>query len=242
MATLTRTTHLSSFATPPPGAATHAFKDPSKTHVSVPAGSSWTSGRHWHDNHVEHFKVLSGAILITVNNSSSILTRTSPALTIPCKARHEVMRWDCSGRKDHQKAAQEAFRKEMSANGQSKELEKLTAQEVEAEEWTAPADGEKEVFFRNLFSAASEPRSGPLGRILIFVHIVIIYQALDAKMVILDMGAEGGNGWRGMVEEILWWIVMVMAGLIGSVLGLKPVNEAYTPGGLISKGEEKKSK
>ena len=131
--------------------------------------------------------------------------------------------------------AQEAFRKEMLAKGQSKELEKLKAQQVEAEEWTTPKDGEKEVFFRNLLSVISEPPNGILGEILRFIHIVIIYQDMDTRMVILDMGSENGKGWRGVVEELMWRVVMGVAGLIGGVLGLKPVSEAYTPDRLISK-------
>ncbi|KAL9133403.1 MAG: hypothetical protein Q9175_005416 [Cornicularia normoerica] len=185
-------------------------------------------GRHWHNDHVEHFKELSGAILVTVNNDSFIVTAASPTFTIPRKARHEAMRWDCPGRKDHQKAAQEALRKGMSAKGQSQELEKLRAQETEAEEWTTPADGEKEVFFRNLLSAASEPRNGILGEIFRFIHILIIHQGLDTRMVFLDMGPESGNGWRGMVEEMIWWVVIGITGLIGGIMGLRPVSEAYT--------------
>lgn len=242
MPSLTRTTHLSTFTTPPPGAASHSFDTPSKTHLTVPVGSAWTPGRHWHNNHTEHFKVLSGAILVTINNNSFVVTGASPTLTIPRKARHELMRWDCPGRKGHQNVAQEAFRKEMLAKGQSKELEKLRAQQVEAEEWTTPTDGEKEVFFRNLLSVISEPRKGILGEMLRFIHIVIIYQDLDTRMVILDMGSEDGNGWRGMVEEMMWWVVLGVAGLIGGVLGLKPVSEAYTPDRLISQWEEKNPK
>ena len=128
----------------------------------------------------------------------------------------------------------------MVAKGRSKELEKLGVQEAEIEEWTTPADGEKEVFFRNLLSAFSEPRNGILGEVLRFVHIVIIYQGLDASMVVVDMGSESGKGWRGMVENMIWWVVRGVAVLIGAVFGLKPVSEAYTPGGLMSKREVNK--
>ena len=242
MATLTRTSHFSSFSTPPPQAASHSFSSPFKTHVIVPVGSTWTPGRHWHNDHAEHFKVLSGALLATVNNTSFVLTDASPTLTIPRKARHEFMRWDCPGRNSHQKAAQDAFRKDMLAKGQAKSLEELRTQEVKAEESTTPADGEKEVMFRNLLSAVSESRTGIFGKILRFVHIVIIYQSLDARMVILDMRSESGEGWRGMVEEMIWWVVGGMAVLIAGVFGLKPVSEAYTPAPLISKWEEKNPK
>ena len=48
-------------------------------------------------------------------------------------------------------------------------------------------------------------------------------------MVILDMGTENSSGWRGMLEEMKWWVVLGMESLIGGVFGLKPVREAYTP-------------
>lgn len=243
MATLTRTTHLSTFTTPAPAAASLSFfDDPSKTRVKVPAGSFFDTGYHWHNEHAESFKVLSGALLVTMNSNSFIVTDASPAITIPPKARHEAMRWDGPARKSHQKAAQEAFRKEMLAKGQSKELEKLGAQEVEVHEWTTPADGEKEVFFRNLVSTFSEPRSGVMGEILRFVHVVIIYKGLDTSMVVLDMGSESGQGWRGMVERMIWWVVVGVAVLIGGIFGLDPVSEAYTPGDLITKREQNNSK
>lgn len=242
MATLTRTTHLSTFAFPPPEASRLSFNEPFKTDITIPVSSTWTSGRHWHNEHVERWEVLSGAILITLNNNSFVVTGGSPAVTMPRKARHELMRWDCPGRTGHQKAAQEAFRTEMLAKGQSRELEKLGAQEVEAEESTTPADGEKEIFFRNLLSAVSEPRSGALGGLLRFIHILKIYQGLDAKMVIVDMGPEDGNGWRAMVEEMIWALLVGMASVVCAVFGLKPVSEAYTPGPLVSRWEERKSK
>lgn len=243
MSTLSRTTHLSTFNFPSPGAASLSLDDdPSIVHATIPVGSNWTSGRHWHDDHAEHWKVISGAMLITVNNNSFVVTDTSPIVSISRKARHELMRWDCPGRKDHQHAAQQAFEEQMKAKGQSMELESLRAQAVEAEEWTTPADGEKQIFFRNVLSATSEPRNGILGNILRFIHILIIFQGLDARMVILDLGAEDGKGWRGMVEEMIWWALQEMACMIGFVLGLQPVNEAYTPGRSISQWQGKKLK
>lgn len=181
-------------------------------------------------------------MLISLNNKSYIVTGGSPTFTLPRKSRHELLRWDCPGRTGHQSAAQEAFRKEILSKGRSKELEELGAQEVEAEESTTPADGEKIIFFRNALSAIIEPRNGIGGEVLRFIHTLIIYQSLDAKMVIIDMGPEDGKGWRAMVEEIIWWLLVGMANLVAAVFNLKPVSEAYTPGPLISQWEEKKFK
>ena len=130
----------------------------------------------------------------------------------------------------------------MLSRGLSRELEKLGAQQVEAEESTMPADGEKEIFFRNLLSVISEPRTGRLREVLRFFHILLIYQRLDARMVILDMGAEDDHGWRAMIEEMVWWLFVVTASLVGALFGLEAVSEAYTPAPLASRWEKEKSK
>lgn len=55
------------------------------------------------------------------------------------------------------------------------------------------------------------------------------------------MGSESGNGWRGMVEEMIWWVVIGITGLIGG-MGLRPVSEEYTPGRLITKWKKESPK
>ena len=240
MATLTGTTHKSTFTFPRPGNASVSLDGSENMNIAVPAGSTWSSGPNWHHGHAEHWKVLSGALLVSRNNKSFIATGGSPWITFPSKARHEVMRWDCPERTGHQKAAQEAFRKEMLANGQSRELEELSAQEAQAIQSTSPSDFEKEIFFRNLLSAVSEPRQGIWGELIRFIHIAVIYQGLDANMLIVDMGSEG-TGWRAMVEEIVWWLVAGMANLANALFNFEPVSKAYTPDSLMSQWNEKKS-
>ena len=242
MATLTSTTHMTTFTFPRPAIATVSLNEHENMDIAVPPGSIWSSGPNWHHGHTENWKVLSGAILVSLNNKSFVVTAGSPWISFPSPGRHEVSRWDRPERTGHQRAAQEAFRKEMLANGKSRELEELSAQEVQAVQSTSPSDFEKEIFFRNLLSAISEPRNGSWGEFLRFIHTVIIYQGLDAKMVIVDMGSEG-TGWRAMVEEIIWWLVTVMANLVGALFNLKlePVSKAYTPRSLLSQWERKKS-
>ena len=242
--TQTRTAHLPSLTFPAPGVGKLAFDDPTKFDLTVPSGSPWATGRHWHNGYTEYWKMISGGMLISINNDSYVLTEATPMLSLPPKTRHEIMRWDCPGRTGHQKAAQEAFKKDMMAKGLSKELEKLGKQDLRAaqllnpEEPTKPGDGEKEVFFRNMLSTLSEPRTDILGEVLRLIQIVVIYKNLDAQMVVVDMRPESGNGWRGMVEEILWWLVASMASLVGAVFDLKPVNEAYTPDSLLARFEK----
>ena len=240
MATLTGTTHISTFTFPQPDTASLSLTESDDINVAVPAGSNWAAGPNWHNEHAEKWRVLSGAMLVSINKKSFIVTGGSPWVTIPPKARHDVMRWDRAGRTGHQSAAQEAFRKEMLANGQSRELERLSAQEVHAQQSNSPVDCEKEIFFRNILSALSEPRKGIWGEFLRFIHLVIIYKGLDTGMVILDMGSEG-TGWRAMVEEIVWWLVAGMATLVAPLFNFEAVSKAYTPSPLIAQWNQKKS-
>ena len=142
---------------------------------------------------------------------------------IACKARHEIMRWDRPGLKGHQKAAQDSFK----SSQKTEELNRLSVEDMLLEEWTSPNDRLKEVFFRQLLSAVMEPRHEFSA--LKPLHILTIMAGLDSRPVLLDLGSEGSNGWRGQVEELISWVILVTARLLGTVVGLQPVTQEYTP-------------
>ena len=57
--------------------------------------------------------------------------------------------------------------------------------------------------------------------------MIIYHQGLNTKMVILDMGTKNSNEWRGMLEEMKWWVVLGMESLIGGVFGLNTADDGY---------------
>lgn len=134
----------------------------------------------------------------------------------------------------------------MRAQGTEEELNKLAEEDLELEEWTDPNDGAKEIFFRNIFSAMLEPRSGVLGTLVKFFQIFVVMWEGDNMLVLLDLGAgDGRGGWRAMVEELVTGIVMGFVAMVGKwVFGLSGVNKEYTPSYLMPRyvgGEEGKS-
>jgi hypothetical protein len=102
------------------------------------------------------------------------------------------------------------------------------------EEWTDPADGEKERFFRNLFSAigdltASPPAVGPplgLQQFMplgwwISLQVMVISASFDNYPVLF---------WEGTGGELLSKACLLCLALVGRVLGLKAEYVEYTPG------------
>ena len=88
-----------------------------------------------------------------VSGVSRIYTARDGTAQIPRYARHEWMRFD---RPAHllsrgQREAQEAYFREHG----KKEIEEMQGEDLIAEEWTDPADGQKEMFFRNLFCTSA---------------------------------------------------------------------------------------
>ena len=228
----TTTADRQTFAVPPPTAVTLNFLSdrPGLTQAVMPSGSTFSTGRHWHDDHVEHIIVKRGAVLLTIGNQSKVVTSEDPVnndgamVEIPCKKRHEVMRWDRLGLKGHQKDVQDAFK----GSARAEELDRLSAEDMVLEEWTSPNDRMKELFLRQLLSAIMEPRQGFYTAIKP-LHILNIMAHLDSRQVLVDLGAEGSEGWKGKIEEVISSFVLRTASALGLPCGLWPVTPEYTP-------------
>ena len=124
-------------------------------------------------------------------------------------------------------------------------VEKLRGRDLVAEEWTDPQDGEKEVFFRNIFSTAGEAqwKERRWGGVLILLQMMLVMWELDNLAVLLDLGEAGkGSGWRGALETAVTYAFMWSAAMAGRALGLKAVNEEYTPRHLLKAGEKGRSR
>ena len=171
-----------------------------------------------------------------------IYTAEDGTAVVPRYARHEWMRFD---RPAHllSKMQRECQEKWMEEQGEDI-VQKLKNTEVVAEEWTEPKDGEKEIFFRNLFSTAREPqwKGSWLGGVYMVLQIMSVMWKLDNYIVLVDLGGKGdGSGWRGFVEAVISYSVMGLANAVGRLMGLRAVNEEYTPGWLMRSWEEGKA-
>lgn len=107
-----------------------------------------------------------------------------------------------------------------------------------AEEWTHPSDGQKEIFFRNLFSTAREPLydSSIVGWVYREVQILCVMWELDNYPVLIDFEGWRG-GWREWVEAGFTYGILGLAAGVGMGLGLRAVREEYTPEWLREKWE-----
>lgn len=96
-------------------------------------------------------------------------------------------------------------------------------------EWTDPADGEKEVFFRNLSSVIVDCiKSGPPNEWWLTWQLFVVFWGLDNYPVLVSMT------WVPLVGSMLEWalthLVLLVAVFAGKLIGLKSVYDQYTPG------------
>ncbi|KAK0512616.1 hypothetical protein JMJ35_004633 [Cladonia borealis] len=250
----TKTSHLPELTRAAPDSVTFTFpkhsenlnghsSDTPSTIVTIPPGSSFTTSLHWHVTHTEYIRVISGAALITLSNQTKVYTAEDGIAVIPRYARHEWMRFD---RPAHllSKSQRKGQEKWMEEHGEDV-IEKLRGMDLVAEEWTDPGDGEKEVFFRNILSTLKESqwREGWWGVVLMLLQIMLVMWELDNPVVLLDLGGPGdGDGWRGAVETAVTYAFMWSVAMMGKALGLKAVNEEYTPKYLLKAWDEGKAK
>ncbi|KAL2072702.1 hypothetical protein VTL71DRAFT_12045 [Oculimacula yallundae] len=224
----TSTTHLNVFTRP--GSVTYTLPSPpyssQYTTITLPVGSKWTSGLHWHETHTEYLQILSGAALITLNNTTQIYTSSSGTITVPRYAKHE---WQRASRAL-------ALGYDFTPLSSSLTQSLLDDEELIVREWTDPNDGQKEVFFRNLSGIIADDVERGEGEWVLTPKLWKLFREVDNWPVFFEM-------WRvpvlGKVLErmslgrvVEWGVTHGVLGLVclgGWVLGMKGVREEYTP-------------
>ncbi|KAJ9606171.1 hypothetical protein H2200_009132 [Cladophialophora chaetospira] len=125
---------LVTFTFPPPEAYTTGN---ARTRITIPKGSTWSPGAHWHEHYTEHIRVLQGRLKLTLNGVVSIKGPEDGVVTFQKFEVHDFCRADGGA-----------------AEGEGDDGD------VVVEEWTDPEDGFKEVFFYNVMSAFADPSLG----------------------------------------------------------------------------------
>lgn len=105
----------------PPNAVVYDLSEPDQVTIILPARSTWTSGLHWHENHVEYLRVINGSVQITLGDQVRVVSAADGEIRVDRNVWHEWRRADLEGGGD-----------------------------VVVVERTDPADGDKAVFFWNL--------------------------------------------------------------------------------------------
>jgi hypothetical protein len=174
--------------------------------ITLPPSSDWTSGLHWHETHTEYLSVIRGVALITLNNITKRYIPSDGIIVVPRYARHEWRRAEARG------------------------------EELVVREWTDPADGLKEVFFRNLSSVIEDEVKVTDGRVRgwwLELQIWIVCLAMDNFPVFVEFQWIPLLG--NFLERLVTHFVLCIAALVGVPLSLKGVYEEYTPQPLLQR-------
>lgn len=186
-----------------------------ETTITLPTGSIWSSGLHWHESHTENLRVLKGRVKVILEGEEMIIDAKSSSetitVTVPRGARHEWSRADA------------AF-----------------GDDVVVVESTDPPDGEKQIFFWCVNGTVLEgvgnikASGSKFGRIfydwLLWWRLCLVLRELDNWPVMLDTGI-----WSRAIPRVRdiegWftWVVMILATFLGGLCGMRGVRKEFLP-------------
>ncbi len=100
-------------------------------------------------------------------------------------------------------------------------------------EWTDPADGQKEVFFRNLGSVILDcTKDEPPNECWLTWQLFVVFWGLDNYPVFVTFS------WMPFIGRMLEWAIthvfLFVAVFAGKLVGLKSAYGEYTPGRLLA--------
>ncbi|KAK0119320.1 hypothetical protein ONS95_008163 [Cadophora gregata] len=236
----TSNTHPHTFSRSGPSSVTYEVPSPPysspHTTITIPIGSTWTSGLHWHETHTEYLQVLSGAALITLNEVTRIYTSQDGVVTVPRYARHE---WQRASRAEA--LGVDFGLSSIAVSGsevqtQNPRLESLAEQDLVVREWTSPTDSQKEIFFRNLSGIISYAIEQNQADWYLILQLWVLFLELDNYPVFFQSASVPVlGGWleRLSLGRVLEWAVchflLWCAVVVGKLLGVKGMRKEYTP-------------
>ncbi|KAI1073649.1 hypothetical protein F5B20DRAFT_597323 [Whalleya microplaca] len=197
------------FARPGPAAVTYDLSVRDEATITVPRGSAWTSGPHWHAAHAEFLRVLAGRAEVVLGDS--VLTDVGPGDGVVRVPRGVVHEWRRS--------------RSIPGEGSGEEEE----EDLVVREWTDPRDGAKEAFFRNLNglildAAAAGPRSWEARTL--GLELAAVFWRLDNWPIVLGEAWS----WPGWVHAVATRAVLGAQVALGWLVGCRGVYEEYGRG------------
>lgn len=210
----------------PPNAVVYDLSESDHVTITLPIGSTWSSGLHWHEKHVEYLRVLKGRVQVMLGPQVHIISAgdQTTEVRVDRNVWHEWKRADTDG-----------------------------GEEVVVNERTDPDDGEKAIFFFNLNGVVlkAQTLSCPpymlkwlhtlLLEFWVTLNLFAIFHNLDNVPVFVNVlqafskrgfeFAEGTLGYiflRG-VDRFISHLVLFVSSWIAWGFGILPVRDEFTP-------------
>lgn len=225
-----------------------------KSTIALPRHSAWTSGLHFHASHTEYLRLVKGAIFVTLNGKTRLVSTLAggevdatgqlvqPGLTIEVP-RYAFHNW---GRLEyHNNSARSGRRAQKDACPED------WTEEVVVEEWTDPSDIAKPLFFWNLNGIITAPGEtllpkrqsvarAFLGPLWVDLQLFVVFWELDnwpVFNVLRNVSPASDSCLRNLrvldaAEMLISFGALLIAKLLGMLLGLKAVEERRTPDAL----------
>lgn len=210
----------------PPNAVVYDLAKPDEVTITLPVGSTWSSGLHWHENHVEYLRVVKGSVRVTLGSQERIVAAGDDGTEVRVDRNvwHEWRRAEQDGGED-----------------------------VVVVERTDPEDGEKAVFFWNLNGCILHAQSlscppymsrrlhGLLVDLWVTLSLFSIFRELDNFPVLVNVvhafsvrGFQFPEGSPGHIlllgmERFISHMTLFVLSWVAWAFGIGPVRSGFTP-------------
>lgn len=209
-----------------PEAVVYDLSEPHQVTITLPPSSTWSSGLHWHERHIEYLRVVKGSIHVTLDGQARTISATDAETEVRVDRNvwHEWRRADTEGGED-----------------------------VVVVERTDPEDGEKAVFFWNLNGVVLRAQGlarppyvpgllhGILLEVWVSLSLFAIFRELDNVPVFVNVlqafskrGFVFGDKTLGhtalrRVDFLVSHILLLLASSISVLFGITAVRDDFTP-------------
>lgn len=231
----------------PPDAVLYDLSHPSHVTITLPTRSTWTSGLHWHEHHVEYLRVVRGSIRLTLGSSQTtrIISAGGP----------KHLYSESGGGGGDEDDDQNEVRIDRGVWHEWRRADIESGEDVVVIERTEPEDGEKTVFFWNLNGVLLKASKGGmpcppympkrvhdlLVRIWVTLGLFTIFHKLDNVPVfvnVLRAFSERGFTFREgtlghtllrSVDLMVSHLLLFVASGMASIFGIVAVRDSFTP-------------
>lgn len=233
----------------PPDAVVYDLSQPDHVTITLPTHSTWTSGLHWHERHVEYLRVVRGSILLTLGSGSGSGSSLSRIISASNDSPH-------GGEQEQEEQAEQEIRIDRHVWHEWRRADVDAGDDVVVVERTAPQDGEKAVFFWNLNGILLTAGAGGtmpcppymprrihdvLVEAWVTLSLFTIFRELDNFPVFLNVlrafekrGFRFRDGTLGhtllrTVDYVVSHLALLGVAWISRLFGIVAVRESFTP-------------